>query len=162
MAYTKEAVWSSTFPFLPTVGVRALSPLQEPTGNATVTLHASVVVCSSISATVANTEITSLQIQKAHFVVVVVVEFFFLLLYSLSNCYFFPSGFSCWCDVVSTGCKKTDCNLSMHQQFMAEGCWGENFSFWGNSTQAAGIIPIRHPHRCSTQKWQAGQKKETS
>lgn len=48
MACADEAVWSSTFPFLPTVGVRALSPLQETTGNASVMLYASIVVTAPV------------------------------------------------------------------------------------------------------------------
>jgi len=49
MGYANEVIWSSTFPFLPTVGVRALSSLKEPTGNAMVTLYDSLVVRAPVS-----------------------------------------------------------------------------------------------------------------
>lgn len=105
MAYASKAVWSSTFPFLPTVGVRALSPFQEPTGNATVKLYASIAVCTPVSP-------LRLVIKKLHHYKYKKTNFLLLLSFS-SSCHtawppaiFFPLGFICWCDAISTGCKK--------------------------------------------------------
>lgn len=80
MAYANETVWSSTFLFLPTVGVRALPPLQEPTGNATVTLYASIVICAPVSP-------LQLVIQKLHHYKYKKPNFLWLLLLSFSSSY---------------------------------------------------------------------------
>lgn len=107
MSYANEAVWSSTFPFLPTVGVRVLSPLQEPTGNATVTLYASILVCIPASP-------LWLVIQKLHHYKYKKPNFLLFLLLSFSSSYhtawataiFLPLEFNCWCDTISTEWKK--------------------------------------------------------